>query len=102
MREKDEYSDLDFHSICVNCQGIEWDFDHRCDECADVADDVMNNYVKHRRSLKPKHRYKSKRKDPLLSASAVDDPVIVSNPPSSVELLPVSLDPQSVLKDNQE
>ena len=83
----------DFHSICVNCCSIDCDFDCRCDECADIADDVMTNYVKHRRSLTSKQRYKSKSKDPFLSASAVDDLVIVSDPPSSVELPSVSLDP---------
>ena len=56
----------DFHSICVNCCGIDSDIDHRCDECADIADDIMTNYVKHKRSLKSKQRYKSKSKDPLL------------------------------------
>ena len=83
----------DFHSICVNYHGIDCDFDHRCEECADIADDVMTDYVK--------QRYKSKSKDPLLSASSVDGLVIVSNPPSSVELLPGSLDPPSVSEDIQ-
>ena len=86
----------DFHSVCVNCRSVECDYDNRCDECTDIADDVMTTYGKHCRSLKPKQRYKSKSKDPLLSASAINDPVIISNPPSSVDVLSVPVNVPSV------
>ena len=56
----------DFHSVCVNCRSIDCDFDHRCDDCADTAGDIMTNYIKYRRSLKSKQWYKSKSEDPLL------------------------------------
>ena len=85
----------DFHFVCVNCRSVDCDFDFRYDECADIADDFMTNYVKHKRSLMSKQQSK----DPLLSASAVDDPVIVSVPPSSIDLPPVSLDPPLVSED---
>ena len=91
----------DFHSVCVSCRGIDCDLEHRCDECANIDDDAMTVYVRRRRLLLQKQHSKSKRKDPLLCASAVANPVIVNNPPSSVELPPVSLDPPSVLEDFQ-
>ena len=86
----------DSQSICINCCGIDYDFENRCKEIADISDDILTNYVKHRKQLKAKQRYKSKSKDPLLSASAIDDPAIVSNVPSSVDVLLVSVDVPSV------
>ena len=89
----------DFHSVCVSCRGIDCDFEHRCDECANIADDDMTVYVRHRRSLLSEQHSKSKQKDLLLSA--VDDPMIVGDPDSCVELPPVLLEPHSVPEDFQ-
>ena len=55
----------DFHSSCICCCGIDCDFDSRCEECANIDDDAMTVYIRHRRSLLSKQRSKSKRKDPL-------------------------------------
>ena len=76
----------DFHSVFIKCRGIDCDFENNCNECADISDDVMTSYVKHHKQLKAKQRYKSKSKDPLLSASAIDDPAIISDAPSSVDV----------------
>ena len=85
-----------FHSSCVSCHSVDCDFENHCEECANIDDEALSVYVRHRRLLLSKQRSKSKRKDLLLSASAIDNPVIVSDPPSSVELPLVSLDLSSV------
>ena len=82
----------DFHSICINCRVLIAILFNRCNECAVISDDVMTNYVKHRKQLKAKYRCKSKSKDPLLSASAIDDSAIVSDDPSSVDVPPALVD----------
>ena len=87
---------FDFHSSCISCHGIHCDFDNRCEECANIDDNTMTVYVRRRRSLLAKQRSKSKRKDPLLLAAAIDSPLIVGDSPSSVEVPPLSLNFPSV------
>ena len=74
----------DFYYICVVAVAMDCVFEHRCDKCANIDVDTMTVYVRDMRSLLQKQHSKSKRKDPLLSASVVDDSVIVADPPSSV------------------
>ena len=52
----------DRHSKCAACCGNECSFENRCSECKTSSDDVMNKYVKHRRSLDSKNR-KNKKPD---------------------------------------
>ena len=46
---------FDFHSVCVSSRGMDCDFEHRCDKCANIDDDAMTVYVRHRRSLLQNH-----------------------------------------------
>ena len=62
----------DFHSLCTDCHGRDCDLDIRCEECIDVADDVMLAYVKHRLSL----QRKSPSKQRLKSTVPVDVPAV--------------------------
>ena len=34
----------DFNSVCINCRGIDCDFDNRHGECTDIADDIMTTW----------------------------------------------------------
>ena len=48
----------DKHSKCSTCRGVDCSFETRCSECQ--SDDIMNKYIKHRKSLDFKSR-KSKK-----------------------------------------
>ena len=52
--------------------------------CANIDDGALSAYVRHGRSLLSKQHSKNNRKDPLLSAAAIDDLVIVGDPSSVV------------------
>ena len=43
-----------FHSVCIDCRGIDCDIDTRCIECTDVNDTLMTVYVKYKSSLRCK------------------------------------------------
>ena len=34
----------DFHSVCIECRGVNCDIDNRCIECTDVDDNAMTEY----------------------------------------------------------
>ena len=88
----------DFHSVCIECRGVDCDIDNRCIECTDVDDNTMTEYVKHKLSLRFKLMSKRKLKDPLLSATVVDDPASISDDPSSASP-PAFIDSPSVSVD---
>ena len=50
----------DKHSKCSTCRGVDCSFETRCSECQSWYDDIMNKYIKHRKSLDSKSR-KSKK-----------------------------------------
>ena len=52
----------DKHSKCSTCRGVECSFETRCSECQSWSDDIMNKYIKHRKSLDSKSR-KSKKNE---------------------------------------
>ena len=64
----------DFHTVCIDCRGLDCDVDNRCIECTDVDDSAMTECVKDKLSLRHKLKSKHKLKDLLLSATVIDDP----------------------------
>ena len=50
----------DFRTVCIDCRGVDCNFDHRCMECTDTDDFTMTEYVRHkltlRRKLMSKHK----------------------------------------------
>ena len=61
---------FDRHTLCVGCWGAECYMDVRCEECLDWLRDVMEAYVKHRKSLLQKARKGGISCSPCFSASA--------------------------------
>ena len=45
---------FNFHTVCIDCRGVDCDLETRCIECTDVSDMAMSNYVSHKLSLKKK------------------------------------------------
>ena len=43
---------FDFHTVCVDCRGVDCDVTIRCIECPDVDDTRMTEHVSHRLGLK--------------------------------------------------
>ena len=44
----------DKHTICLACRNVTCSVEVRCSECSDWTLDVMQDYLKHRKSLSPK------------------------------------------------
>ena len=42
----------DFHTVCVDCHGVDCDLSNCCVECTDINDSVMTEYVRHKLSLR--------------------------------------------------
>ena len=85
-----------FCSICIDCKGIDCDIDNRCNECVNIETNIMTDYIRHKSRLKSKLKYRRKVKEPLLSESVIDDPSVVRDVPSSIDVLSASLDVPSV------
>ena len=60
----------DKHTVCVSCRDVDCSVAVRCDECREWSTDVMNDYVRHKRSLISKSR-KPKVTTPSVSAPSV-------------------------------
>ena len=68
---------FDFHTVYSNCQGLDYDLETCCVECADISDVAMSDYVSHKLSLKRKLLTKHKLKAPLPPSVDVHEPVVV-------------------------
>ena len=77
----------DFHPVCITCRGVDCDVNNYRNECTNVDDITMTEYVKHKFSLKHKLLSKRKLKDHLLSATVVDDSAVIADAPSPAEQL---------------
>ena len=45
---------FDFHTVCIECRGVDCDLETRCIECTDISDVAISDYVNHKLSLKKK------------------------------------------------
>ena len=55
----------DQHTICTQCRDVLCNLTNRCAECRDWSNDIMNDYLKHKKSLPTKSK-----KKPVTSASS--------------------------------
>ena len=74
---------FDFHTVCVQCRGVDCDLTIRCIECTDVMNDQMSEYVAYKLNLKKKFESKRKLKTPSQSPVIDNAPAV-----SAVELSP--------------
>ena len=75
----------DFHTVCVNYWGVDYDITVRCIECTDISVDKISRYLAHKVSLKSK--IKSRQKQKALSQSVNTD---VAPATAAVELSPAT------------
>ena len=61
---------LDKHTICVTCRDVDCSVAVRCNECREWSTELMNEYVRHKRSLISKSR-KPKVTTPSASSASV-------------------------------
>ena len=92
----------DFHTVCIDCRGVDCDFDHRCMECTDIDNSTMTEYVHHKLTLRRKLLSKRKLKELKLANVAVvaddlapdeaisSDALLSVEPPLTVDSLSVS------------
>ena len=66
---------FDCHTLCVSCCGSDYDIDHRCEKCTEWPEEEVLLYVKHRRTLKSKHK-------PKTQAAPLPPPAVPSMPSS--------------------
>ena len=65
----------DSHTICSHCRDVVCALDTLCSECKDWPVDIMQEYVKHRKSLAGKRS-----KKPAVAAASVSQPAVDSSP----------------------
>ena len=68
----------DFHTICIDSRGVDFDVDHRCVERTDIDDSPITEYVRHKLTLRCKLKSKHKLKELKLSdvADMAGDPAL--------------------------
>ena len=67
----------DFHSVCVDCRGVDCDVQIRCIECTDVDDIKMTEYVSHRLGLKRCLLAEQKRKSSSCASKVKVEPEVL-------------------------
>ena len=76
---------FDFHTVCVQCRGVDCDLNSRCIECTDVTTDRMSEYLAHKLSLKKKLISKRRLKTPSQSPVMDVAPAVSAVEPSPAE-----------------
>ena len=70
----------DSHKICSVCRGFDCSLDKQCTECEAWSEEVMNKYVKYRKSLDSKSKAKKEKK-----TSSSDQASLLSSRDSNVK-----------------
>ena len=85
----------DKHTLCLHCRDVLYSVDLRCRECSSWSTDMMQDYLKHRKSLVSKGKEKSSVATPTSSAPSVPP----SATPTSVSVAPPTPTLTSVASD---
>ena len=69
---------FDFHTVCIQCQGVDCDLETRCIEYTDISDVDMSDYINHKLNLKIKLLPTCKLEAPLPPSTVIADPTVVA------------------------
>ena len=76
----------DKHTLCLHCREVLCSVDLRCRECSSWSSEMMQDYLKHRKSLVSKGKKKSSVTTPTSSAPSVPPSVTPASPATSASV----------------